>query len=111
MCIPILQLRYSLISHPFSTIHTHRSFGGCMQLFFLTSVYAYVLFFAANLISDGSELLLLVRIVSHTLFPLATASLPAHPISCSPLPAPLPRRTAPHILWATRTPIASLRPR
>ena len=79
MCIPILQLRYSLISHPFSTIHTHRSFGGCMQLFFLTSVYAYVLFFAANLISDGSELLLLVRIVSHTLFPAGNGVPPRSP--------------------------------
>ena len=84
-----------------------------MQLFFLTSVYAYVLFFAANLISDGSELLLLVRIVSHTLSPAGnsvTAFLPAHSIPYSPLPAPLPRRTALLILRATRTSVASLRP-
>ena len=37
------------------------NFGGTVQLLFLTLVYAYLLFFASNLISDGSELLLLVR--------------------------------------------------
>ena len=36
-------------------------FGGNVQVIFLTFVYGYVLFTAANLISDGSELLLLVR--------------------------------------------------
>jgi len=33
---------------------------GTFQLFFLTIVYAYLLFIGANLISDGSELLLLI---------------------------------------------------
>ena len=41
--------------------HNPRSLTqGFVQLLFLGSVYAYVLFFAANLIGDGSELLLLV---------------------------------------------------
>eukprot|EP00947_MAST-08B_sp_MAST-8B-sp1_P001719 g1719.t1 len=35
-------------------------FGGDVQLLFLMGVYAYILFMASNLISDGSELLLLI---------------------------------------------------
>ncbi|CAM9392982.1 unnamed protein product [Sphacelaria rigidula] len=40
------------------------SAGGFVQLLFLTAVYAYILFTASNMISDGSELLLLVPSVA-----------------------------------------------
>ena len=39
---------------------------GFFQLIFLTGVYAYILYLGANLISDGSELLLLVPSLSGT---------------------------------------------
>ena len=35
--------------------------GGVVKILFLMVVYAFVLFKASNLISDGSELLLLIR--------------------------------------------------
>eukprot|EP00904_Undaria_pinnatifida_P012667 jgi/Undpi1/8530/HiC_scaffold_25.g10997.m1 len=38
--------------------------GGFVQLIFLTAVYGYILFSASNMISDGSELLLLVPAVA-----------------------------------------------
>lgn len=38
--------------------------GGFVQLMFLTAVYGYILFTASNMISDGSELLLLVPAVA-----------------------------------------------
>lgn len=36
------------------------TFGGLMQLLFLALAYGYILFYASNLIADGSELLLLI---------------------------------------------------
>lgn len=44
--------------------HDEFDFFGCVQLAFLGLAYAYVLFFASNMISDGSELLLLVPSLS-----------------------------------------------
>ena len=53
---------------------------GLVQLFFLFSVYGYVLFWAAEEIAEGSELLLLL--------PKArTASASAMPVSRPPRPA------------------------
>lgn len=40
------------------------SFGGVLQILFLGSAYAFVLFHASNMIADGSELLLLIPEVS-----------------------------------------------
>uniref|UniRef100_A0A7S3PG68 Sodium/calcium exchanger membrane region domain-containing protein n=1 Tax=Aplanochytrium stocchinoi TaxID=215587 RepID=A0A7S3PG68_9STRA len=40
--------------------HLKPTFGGIVQLLFLACVYGCILFYASNLISDGSELLLLI---------------------------------------------------
>jgi hypothetical protein len=49
------------ISNLFVNVSTLPSDGfGFVQLLFLTGVYAFFLFLGSNLISDGSELLLLI---------------------------------------------------
>ena len=40
------------------------NFYGVFQLFSLGGIYGYILFYASNMISDGSELLLLVPSVA-----------------------------------------------
>eukprot|EP00043_Microstomoeca_roanoka_P015030 m.149825 g.149825 ORF g.149825 m.149825 type:complete len:613 (-) comp16163_c6_seq1:309-2147(-) len=53
---------HSIYEHnqPLDPLHCSESGFGFVQVLFLMFAYAYVLFFASNLISDGSELLLLV---------------------------------------------------